>query len=406
MRITYIHQYFNTPEMSGGTRSYEMARRLVMRGHNVSMITTSREASEKPHLWYRTVVDGIDVHWLPVPYTNSMSYRERIRAFSAFSWKAAFEATSIPTDLVFATSTPLTVALPGIYAAKRHGVPFVFEVRDLWPEIPIAVGALRNPVLRYSAQALERWAYKHASAIIALSPGMKAGIVDTGILSEKVTVIPNGCDIDRFGVEDCSGADFLQARPWLKNRPILVYCGTFGRMNALHYLVDLAAALININSPVCLLLIGDGAEKMAVMEKARLNDVLDKNFFVESNVPKSVVPQVLRIASAAVSCFNDIPAMRHNSANKFFDSLAAGRAIVLNYGGWHNDIVTRHRCGLSLHQKDIHEAAREVHEALTDESWVDQAGRSAKRVATEFFDRDVLGKQFIDVLEGAVKGVR
>jgi glycosyltransferase involved in cell wall biosynthesis len=406
MKITYIHQYFTTPEMSGGTRSYEMARRLVMRGHDVSMITTSREKSPKTQSWYRTDIDGIDVHWLPVPYANAMSYRERIRAFSAFSWKAALEAASIPTDLVLATSTPLTVALPGISAAKRHGVPFVFEVRDLWPEIPIAIGALRNPVLRYSAQVLERWAYKNASAIIALSPGMKAGIVGTGILSEKVTVIPNGCDIDRFDVDDCGGTQFLQNHPWLKNRPILVYCGTFGRMNALHYLVDLATALININSPVCLLLIGDGAEKMAVMENARLKNVLEKNLFIEPTIPKSTVPHVLRIASAAVSCFDDIPAMRHNSANKFFDSLAAGRAIVINYGGWHADLVTRHRCGLSLHQKDIHEAAREVHEALTDESWIDQAGQSAKRVAIEFFDRDLLGKQFIDVLEGAVEGMR
>ena len=145
MRITYLHQYFNTPDMSGGTRSYEMARRLVARGHEVNMVTSWRtdDGRKKP---FETVEDGIRVQWLPVPYSNAMSYAQRLVAFGRFVVASTRRAAALPSDIVFATSTPLTIALPAVYAARRQRVPMVFEVRDLWPELPIAMGALRNPV--------------------------------------------------------------------------------------------------------------------------------------------------------------------------------------------------------------------------------------------------------------------
>src|SRR5699024_5606020 len=111
MKIIYLHQYFNTPDMAGGTRSYEMARRLVAWGHEVHMVTSWREPTDK-HGWFTSVEAGIQVHWLPLPYGNYMGYRERIQAFLLFAWKAARKAASIPADVIFATSTPLTIAIP------------------------------------------------------------------------------------------------------------------------------------------------------------------------------------------------------------------------------------------------------------------------------------------------------
>ena len=154
MRITYLHQYFNTSSMPGGTRSYEMARRLVAMGHEVNIITSWRTPDNRKD-WFVTNESGAQVHWLPVNYSNHMSYNERIKSFIKFAWFAARKAASLPTDVVFATSTPLTIALPGAYAARRLQVPMVFEVRDLWPELPIAIGALKNPVMRWMATARE-----------------------------------------------------------------------------------------------------------------------------------------------------------------------------------------------------------------------------------------------------------
>ncbi|GAA4587652.1 hypothetical protein GCM10023107_06670 [Actinoplanes octamycinicus] len=155
MRITYIHQYFKTPGMAGGTRSYELARRLVARGHEVHMITGAPDGVRAGI----STEAGIVVHWLPVPYRNAMSYRRRIWAFLGFVGRSAVVAGRLRHDLVFVTSTPLTVAIPGVYAALRRRVPMVLEVRDVWPELPIALGALRSPVSRWAARRLEAWAY-------------------------------------------------------------------------------------------------------------------------------------------------------------------------------------------------------------------------------------------------------
>lgn len=132
MRITYLHQYFNTPEMSGGTRSYEMARKLVAMGHEVNMITSWRENDGKTD-WFETEEAGIHVHWIPVPYSNKMGFYERLRAFTKFAVYSSLKAIQLKSDIIFATSTPLTIAIPGVIASKINHIPMVFEVRDLWP---------------------------------------------------------------------------------------------------------------------------------------------------------------------------------------------------------------------------------------------------------------------------------
>ncbi len=151
--------------MSGGTRSFEIARRLVAYGHKVHMITSDRR-STFTRRWYRTNEHGIQVHWLPVPYENAMPYHVRIRAFLRYAVNAGLYAGQFEADLVYATSTPLTIALPAIYLAKRRNIPMVFEVRDLWPELPIAVGAIKGPLI-FPARWLERIAYYNSAYIIA-----------------------------------------------------------------------------------------------------------------------------------------------------------------------------------------------------------------------------------------------
>ena len=195
MKIIYLHQYFNTLEMSGGTRSYEMARRLAAAGHEVHMVTSWRSDDGRSPEWFVTDESGIKTHWLPVPYSNHMSYRERISAFFRFAFLAMSKAKELGGDVIFATSTPLTIAIPAVFASRKKKIPMVFEVRDLWPELPIAMGALRNPVLQWLAHRLERWAYKNAEAVVALSPGMKYGVVNTGYPANRVAVIPNSSDL-------------------------------------------------------------------------------------------------------------------------------------------------------------------------------------------------------------------
>ena len=173
MQILYLHQFFLTREGAGGTRSYEFARRFVERGHGVRMVTAGEDS--------RTV-DGIEVVGVRGAYSDymratAMSNVGRMLAFARFALGATLAAVRGPRpDVVYATSPPLTMALPALVASLRWRAPLVFEVRDLWPEAPIQMGALRNPLAQRLARAVERFVYRRSARLIALSPGIQAAL--------------------------------------------------------------------------------------------------------------------------------------------------------------------------------------------------------------------------------------
>lgn len=401
MRIVYLHQYFNLPTDSGGTRSYEMGRRLVAAGHEVAMIT-SDQSGRFEEGWHITKEAGIKVHWLPVPYSNRMSYPQRIKAFIIFAWCAALRAANIPADVVIATSTPLTIALPGVFAARRQRIPMVFEVRDLWPEIPIAVGALNGPMVP-AAKWLERFAYRKSERIIALSPGIKDGIIHTGYPQEKVTVIPNSADLDLFGSSRLAGEQFRSKLEWLQKRPLVLYAGTLGKINGVSYFTKLAADVQKIAPEIRFLVVGDGVEKEKVVKTAKRLAVWNQNFFMEPPVAKQEIPAVLSAASVATSLVINLPEMWHNSANKFFDTLASGTPIAINYQGWQAELIKETGAGIVLSPTVIKQAARDLVDLLQDSKRLHSAGQAARHLAETQFSRDDLATDLEGVLMRAVQ---
>ncbi len=389
--------------MKGGTRSYEFARRLVNKGHEVYMITSKRESVSEPgSTWVETEEDGIRVFWCPVPYSNRMTYLQRIDAFFRYAYMSATKASRMKADVVFATSTPLTVAIPAIYCKKRQNIPMVFEVRDLWPEAPIAIGALTNPLLISAARYLERKAYEHSARIVALSPGMKEGIAAIGYPENKISIIPNASDIDLFGERHEAAIALRAKHSWLLDRPMVLYAGTIGRVNGVDYLTKLASSIINVDPDVRFVVIGDGREESKVRDAAVKADVLNRNFFMLPSMPKNDVATWVAAADIATSLVINESALWKNSANKFFDALAAGVPIAINYGGWQADIINESGIGLVLDPVDIEVAAGSLLQGLRDEQWKTTARVVAKRIAIDRYDRDKLSKQLEEVLVHAV----
>lgn len=398
MKIVYLHQYFKTPSMSGGTRSYEMARRLVAAGHEVHMVTSWTE--ETNHLdWFEENIEGIHVYWYPNSYNNTMSFSERIKAFIRFAKAASFKAASFKdADIIFATSTPLTIAIPAVAASKTLKLPMVFEVRDLWPEVPIALGALKRRYEKYLAKKLEHFAYKNSKHIVALSPGMKEGIKSTGYPEDQITVVPNSSDNSLFEVEDSKYLEFLNRNDWLPDGKVLIYTGTLGIVNGLNKAVDIAIELDSRGSEISIVLVGDGIEYDKVHDYAAKSGVLNKNFFMRKSVPKTDIPFFLKYATIASSFVIDVPELRANSANKFFDALAASRPILINYGGWQKDIIENNNCGIIAWKKTNKQIADELEAFLSDKQRYQQACSSAKNLALNDFSRDNLAKKLEKVL--------
>ncbi|MEV4348645.1 glycosyltransferase family 4 protein [Actinoplanes sp. NPDC049596] len=396
MRIVYIHQYYCNPGMAGGIRSYEQARRLVARGHTVDVITTDIAGGPRR----LTVDDGIRVHWYPVPYSNEMSYGRRLRAFAAFMVLATAKAASLKADLVFATSTPLTVAVPGVLAAKVRRVPLVFEVRDLWPEVPIEMGALRHPVMRRAAGALADFAYRNAREVVALSPGMAAGITARRP-STRTTVIPNAADLSLFEVDEVEVKKFRAEHRWLGDRPLIVYTGALGAVNGVSYLVEAARRMRERDPGVQVLIVGHGKEWEPTRELAAKHGLLDVTVRMWEKVPKSALPVILGAATMSTSFVRPIRALWDNSANKFFDALAARRPIAVNYGGWQAALLEETGAGLVLDPVDTAAAAETLVAHCRDEQWLSRAREAAYSLAVERFSRDKLFEQFEAVLTRA-----
>lgn len=400
MKIIYLHQYFVTPDQGGGTRSYEFARRLVEAGHTVEVVTSDRSV-ERP-TWESTTVAGFTVHRIGVEYSNGMSFDRRILAFAQFAQRCARKASHLDGDVVFATSTPLTIAIPGIYASLRRRVPFVFEVRDLWPEIPIALGALPNPFMRLAARGLEQIAYRAAKHVVTLSPGMQAGVVRAGIPIERTSVIPNSCDFAIFELPAERGQEFRDEREWLGDRPLIVYAGTFGIANGVGWLARVAKEALALDPDLRFLVIGEGKEKEEVRALAGELGVFGVNFFQEDGMGKEEIAQVLSAATIATSLTISNPAMEHNSANKFFDALAAGRPMAVNGGGWIAELIVERDCGLRLSREPAN-AAIELVKRARDTEWLAQAGRAGSALGHEQFDRDKLAGQLDAILSAVAR---
>lgn len=399
MHILYLHQYFVPPDGNGGTRSYEMGIRLVKAGHEVTLITSSAYFPNS-YSFQTTVtkmeIDGIKLKILKVPYSNNMHFIRRIMSFISFAIRSISETTkSRNVDIIFATSTPLTIAIPAVLGKKKHKCPMVFEVRDLWPELPIAIGALKNPFMKWAARWLEKFAYNNSDAIVALSPGMKEGVAKAGYPEEKISIIPNSCDIDLFDVPESRGEAFLEKYTELKGETLITYAGTLGIINGVDYLVDIAAAMFEINKNVKFAIFGKGREKQEVIGKAEKMGVLNRNLFIYPPLPKKEMPDLLSATTVSTSLFVDLPEMWNNSANKFFDALAAGKPIMINYQGWQADILDETGAGFVISPGKPEEAAITLNKFIQDKERVANARKASRKLATEKFSRDILAESLL-----------
>lgn len=397
MRVLYIHQYFTTPGRGGATRSFEFSKRLAARGHKVLMVTGT---SLPPEAW-QEIPAGVTVVSSNTPYSNSFSGKRRIISFLHFAFKAIRLGWNFQPDVIIATSTPLTVGLPALVLSWRHRAPFVFEVRDLWPEAPIQMGVIRNPIIIRLLRWFEKLIYEKAVHVIALSPGMREGILRAGVPSDKVTVIPNSSDVGLFqpGPVD---TEFLLERG-LEVRPTIAYAGTLGEANAIDVLGAAAVELKKRKSSLQIVVAGDGKYRQ-YLDRLIEREGLD-NLVLLGKVSKQDVARLYKASMAGLVLFSDVPILQTNSPNKFFDLLAAGRPVITNMRGWIAELVREHDIGYVAEGSDVQGLTNAMLNAATGERFEEMAA-NARRLAEQEFDRDSLARIFESVLLGATERVR
>lgn len=404
MKIIYLHQYFNTPTSDSnvfGTRSYEFAKRLVNMGHEVHMVTSrTKPTPEMGTDWYETNEDGIRVHWLPVLYKNHMGFFGRVKAFLRFALKTRKKAASLDGDIIYATSTPLTIAIPALYAQKKKKIPMVFEVRDLWPEAPIQLGMLTNPVFIWAARQLEKRTYNRSAHIVTLSPGMQAGVIKNGIPKERTSMIPNSSDLHLFR-PDVDGTD-MRKKLGLNGKFSLGYFGTMGLANGLGFVLDAAAELKKRNvKDVVLVLHGHGKER-AALEERKEKEQLDNVIFSKPIADKTKIAEIAAALDVCMTIYKNLPILYTCSPNKMFDSLAAGKPVLVNMPGWLSDTITQNNCGVAVKPDDVADFVDKILFLRDNEGLREEMGKNSRKLAEKEFSRDLLAVKLETILKNAI----
>lgn len=407
MRILYFHQHFTTPDGTGGTRSYEFAKALLARGHRVTMVCGRSERSalqlnwDPKRRWSRGDLEGIDVIALPLAYSNRDGLARRAALFLRFAWRGLRLAwRKSDYDVLFATSTPLTAAIPG--AAMKllgGGRPFVFEVRDLWPELPRALG-VKNPLFLGGMSVLEWLGYRTADICIGLSPGIVTGITRRAPAGRRVEMIPNGCDLGLFSpakrrpieITGVSPGDFVAG-----------FTGAHGKANGLDAVLDTAEELKGRGrTRIKLVLIGDGGSKEALMARAQ-REGLDNVRFLPP-VKKTELAAITAGFDCGLQILANVPEFYYGtSPNKFFDYLAAGIPVLCNYPGWLAELIVEYQCGAAVPPAEPRAFADALCLLQDNPALAAEYGKNARRLAESAFDRSKLAENFVNLIESVAR---
>ncbi len=406
MKLLYVQQYFATKESASSTRSYELATRFKKVGWQVDVITTN--AWLAPSVIEKTKngkldVEGVNVHISGIKYRHKTSHPRRIVAWLFFLvWATVKGVFMDRPDVVYASSSPLTVVVPGIIVSLWHRSPMVFEVRDVWPDQVEDLGILKNKLLLAISHFGAKTGYKHAKITVALSPGLKDRIITHGIESEKVKVIPNCSDTHMFSPK-LSGNEFRK-KYGLENKTVVMYTGAIGYTIGLGYVVDTAKFLQKQDKDVKFVFIGDGIEKKDLQKKTEKLG-LDSILFLDPE-PKKNMPDIVAAADITVMSVCNNKTMWMNSANKFFDYLAAGKPVLLNYGGWQKDALDEYEAGAAADHNDPEDLGRLILKLKNDPELMKKMGKNARKLAEEKFDRTLLMNKLIDLVGDVAKSAK
>lgn len=389
MKILIVHQYFNTPEKGGPLRSYYIAQGLNANGYEVEIITSHNE-----NVSLETEVEGVKVHYLPVYYDNSLSFPGRIIAFVKFAWLAYKKALTInQIDLCYAISTPLTIGWIAMKLKAKKGIPYFFEVGDLWPEAPIQMGVVKSSWIIQKIRRYEKQIYLKADRIIALSPGIRKSIVKTSPNS-LVTIIPNMSDCQFFKME--SKDLNLEHKFGVRNNLVVSYLGAAGKANHLEYLLDAAKCAQNNNSAIRFLIAAHGSELKRIKKLAGRFQLNNLKFLPYCN--RSQLKEILNVTDAIYVSYADVPVLSTGSPNKFFDGLASGKLMIVNFQGWLRKITEDHHLGFYVDPKKPEMLNELASDWICSHFKLLKAQKNSRAIAETFFSRELAIQKLLKCL--------
>lgn len=383
MRVLYVHQYFNTPAEGGCIRSYHLARGLVAAGHDVALIT-AHNGPEKA-----LTIDGVNVHYLNVPYANKYGFVRRVWAYLNFvqQTKRKVRELDLSFDLAYVMTTPLTTGLIALHLKETYNIPYYFEVGDLWPEAPIKMGAIKSGFLKRMLYRFEKKCYFEALKVIALSPAIRNYIEATSP-ETNVYVVTNIADVSRF--EPTHKLQYFSSE-----QPLHIgYIGTFGAANDLTTLLRVAKVCADQQLPVRFTLMGAGGQYDRIQRKATALP----NMTVKPFGNTEAVCKLMDELDACYVSFKNLEILNTGSPNKFFDGLAAGKLIITNFGGWIRNLIEKHQCGFYHDPSSPDDFVKKIRGFIDNPHLLHTYQKNARTLAENYYSKELQVQKLLNIM--------
>lgn len=393
MKITFLYQYFGTPAGSWSTRVYELTRRWVDAGHEVTIITApypKSDISSSKFIEHR-VYEGIKVIIINSGDNNLLPKGKRVLKALIFAFTASFYHLKTKCDICIASSGPITIGIPALIGKCILQKPYVFEIRDLWPSGAIELGLIRSKYISWLGKKFEKMCYSHSNYLIPCSDGMRDDIGERYPLARSL-VIPNACDIEFFDQE----IEFQFPEWYDPKKKHFIYTGSIGLMDACLEIVY-GTYELEFKEDIQIVIIGRGSEENLVKaEISRLG--LDNYIKVLPLMPKKYLIAWYKIAYASFVLFKDYKILSTSSPNKMFDSFAAGIPIIQNTNGWIKNLVMQSNCGLNVLSNNPKEMAKAITFLTKNNDKRNEMALKSKELAISHFSRNKLAELYIQKL--------
>ena len=398
MHVAVFSQYHTNPDCPATSRHYTLLAHLA-KSHRVTLLTTPAWQGQRLTSNYPWVPAGVEMRAAAIPYENRMGPARRALAFAQYAAWAVREGLKLDKpDVIWGISTPLTAAWAAAQVARRRRVPWVFEVQDLWPAFPIAMGVVPTALARQQLYRMEKRLYESARHIMPLSPDMARYVTDLGIPPAKVTTILNGTDLDLAALATPTAVEALRQAQGLAGKRVVLYAGTFGRANDIPTLVAAAEALVAKDPDTVWLFLGHGFfEPLVAAAAARWPGRIR----LVGGQARHEVFAWFALAAVSVVSFLGLPVLDANSPAKLYDSLAVGTPVVVSNAGWTKTLVEEHGCGWYVPAGDALALAAQLRQLLEQPELLQVAGASGRALATRDFDRQQLAVRVQRILENA-----
>jgi glycosyltransferase involved in cell wall biosynthesis len=413
MKILFLTDNFPPETNAPATRTYEHARTWAAAGHEVTVLGNVPNfpigkvfQGYRNRLWQREIMDGISVVRVWTYVTANEGFLKRSLDYFSFAVTGVIGGLFLPRpDVIVATSPQIFTALAGCILSRIKRRPFVFELRDLWPDSIAAVGAMREGRLLRLLKRLEYWLYHRAAKIVSVTNAFRQILIDNGVPQEKISVIRNGVDLKAF-VPGAKPPE-LERRLGLEGKFVAAYVGTLGMAHGLDTLLS-AAEQLRDRRQVVFLLVGTGAERTrleADKERRRLDNVV----FV-GPVDKEEVKQYWRLCDVALVLLKDVSLFLHVIPSKMFEAMGTGRPIILGVRGESEELLRESGAGIAIPPENPPALAEALAKMMDNPALCRDMGGAGRKFVEAAFDRQRLAIEMLNVLEEVAgqrgKGVR